>query len=82
MTSVIDLVSILPDLPESGGFFLNINGRKRSGTQQLFWVISTIILTYLDFVVKQVRLKINGDEFWKTLSDVVGSKIIATFRLI
>eukprot|EP01114_Cavostelium_apophysatum_P000001 TRINITY_DN10001_c0_g1_i1.p1 TRINITY_DN10001_c0_g1~~TRINITY_DN10001_c0_g1_i1.p1 ORF type:complete len:291 (-),score=64.78 TRINITY_DN10001_c0_g1_i1:72-944(-) len=34
-----------------------------------------------DFSIKQARLKIVGDEFWKVLSKVIGSAVIATFRL-
>ncbi len=38
------------------------------------------ISMFLDLTVKQVRLKIIGEHFWQTLSDVIGGKIVATFK--
>eukprot|EP01118_Nematostelium_gracile_P018691 TRINITY_DN8404_c0_g1_i1.p1 TRINITY_DN8404_c0_g1~~TRINITY_DN8404_c0_g1_i1.p1 ORF type:complete len:536 (-),score=171.64 TRINITY_DN8404_c0_g1_i1:7-1614(-) len=33
------------------------------------------------FVFKSSRIKIEGDQFWKSLSNVLGSKMVATFKL-
>lgn len=45
-------------------------------------VFYLVIISYItDFVPKNIRMRMIGDEFWAALARALGPKLVATFKL-
>lgn len=90
----LELISISPEVRDSGGLFIGIHATKSPGENfkkifknkklkyfELLRISNFDNQTYLDFVLKQARLRIIGEDFWKEIGKIIGKNILATFRL-